>query len=229
MIGSCSMCRKEVPVDRLDARPLPVPAVDAQRVASLYRLMRSLLKAPDTKIYFDRNSPKGRHLRDLAEARYVSNPRRIVGNHYVTEMVSIPLACRECSDTELARLIQAGIEWAAERDAATKAKAETRRRLEEKRASEPKLKEVVTTQSNEGGRSPLPARLRFLVLRRDGFRCVYCGRAATGGLVLHVDHVIPKSTGGLDAEENLVTSCSDCNLGKAATFLEPLERDTENA
>lgn len=110
--------------------------------------------------------------------------------------------------------------------AAADAKAEAQRHLAEKRAAELMLKQRDAGQATEGGRSPIPARLRFLVLRRDGFRCVYCGRAASGGLVLHIDHVLPKSRGGVDVEDNLVTACSDCNLGKAATLVTPdVERD----
>jgi hypothetical protein len=56
--------------------------------------------------------------------------------------------------------------------------------------------------------------LRFSVLRRDGFRCVYCGATAKEQK-LHVDHVYPKSMGGTDDESNLVTSCEPCNLGKS--------------
>ncbi len=65
-------------------------------------------------------------------------------------------------------------------------------------------------------RDPLPARLRFGILQRDGFRCRYCGRAGSApGVVLHVDHVIPIAAGGATAEGNLLTACEECNLGKA--------------
>ena len=58
--------------------------------------------------------------------------------------------------------------------------------------------------------------LRYEVLRRDGFRCRYCGRSAeTEGVALHVDHFTPVSQGGSDEPDNLLTACSDCNLGKA--------------
>lgn len=57
-------------------------------------------------------------------------------------------------------------------------------------------------------------RLRFEVLKRDGFRCRYCGANAASSL-LHVDHVIPVSGGGSSDPENLVTACSECNLGKS--------------
>lgn len=47
------------------------------------------------------------------------------------------------------------------------------------------------------------------VLRRDGFRCVYCGGHATT-----VDHVLPRSRGGPDSWENLVACCVRCNNTK---------------
>lgn len=57
--------------------------------------------------------------------------------------------------------------------------------------------------------------LRFRVLARDDFRCVYCGRTPKNdGVVLEVDHVYPKSKGGKDTMDNLVTACRDCNQGK---------------
>lgn len=60
----------------------------------------------------------------------------------------------------------------------------------------------------------LPPRLRFSVLQRDRFTCQYCGRKAPD-VVLHVDHILPKSRGGTDVAENLKTACADCNLGKS--------------
>ncbi|MDO8733568.1 MAG: HNH endonuclease [Elusimicrobiota bacterium] len=57
---------------------------------------------------------------------------------------------------------------------------------------------------------------RFVILSRDGFRCVYCGRTPTGdGVALFVDHIIPFSQGGLTVNENLCTACFDCNIGKS--------------
>lgn len=61
--------------------------------------------------------------------------------------------------------------------------------------------------------------LRFRILHRDNFKCVYCGRAAKDGVILHVDHVYPKSLGGGYEEENLVTACFECNLGKKDCIL----------
>ena len=60
-------------------------------------------------------------------------------------------------------------------------------------------------------------RLRFLVMKRDNFKCCMCGRspATTPGLELHIDHIVPWSKGGETVIDNLQTLCSDCNLGKS--------------
>ena len=65
-------------------------------------------------------------------------------------------------------------------------------------------------------------RLRFSILLRDGFRCLSCGRSPlkSSGVELHVDHVIPWSSGGETVRENLKTKCADCNLGKGNAFRE---------
>ncbi len=49
------------------------------------------------------------------------------------------------------------------------------------------------------------------ILRRDGYRCQYCGTTAGN---LTVDHIVPKSRGGNDSWENLVTACVSCNNKK---------------
>ena len=62
--------------------------------------------------------------------------------------------------------------------------------------------------------------LRFKVLKRDGFRCQYCGRSAKDGAVLEVDHIIPKSKGGTNDMDNLITACRECNRGKRDKLLD---------
>lgn len=57
-------------------------------------------------------------------------------------------------------------------------------------------------------------RVRYEVLRRDGFICRYC---KAGDKPLTVDHVIPVSLGGSDDPTNLVAACRECNQGKAST------------
>lgn len=60
-------------------------------------------------------------------------------------------------------------------------------------------------------------RLRFLVMRRDGFRCCNCGRspATEPGVILHIDHSMAWSKGGSTTYDNLQTLCSVCNIGKS--------------
>ncbi len=45
---------------------------------------------------------------------------------------------------------------------------------------------------------------------RDRHRCQYCGSERH----LTVDHVVPRSKGGTDTWDNLVTSCAPCNRKK---------------
>lgn len=57
-------------------------------------------------------------------------------------------------------------------------------------------------------------KIRFEVFKRDGFICQYCGGTPPES-VLEVDHIQPKSKGGSDDMNNLVTSCFSCNRGKS--------------
>jgi hypothetical protein len=59
-------------------------------------------------------------------------------------------------------------------------------------------------------------RVRYEVLRRDGYRCRYCGTTADA-VQLRVDHVVPVALGGSDDPSNLVAACDDCNSGKTST------------
>lgn len=55
------------------------------------------------------------------------------------------------------------------------------------------------------------------VLHRDGHRCAYCsGPAET------VDHVLPRSRGGLHEWTNVVAACGRCNHRKADRLLSEL-------
>lgn len=49
------------------------------------------------------------------------------------------------------------------------------------------------------------------LLRRDKHICAYCGR---GDLPLTIDHIVPKSLGGEDSWNNLITACLPCNNKK---------------
>ena len=58
----------------------------------------------------------------------------------------------------------------------------------------------------------------MIFLKRDGFRCVLCGRSAADGVKLHVDHIKPIAKGGKTVEFNLRTLCEHCNWGKSDKF-----------
>jgi len=60
-------------------------------------------------------------------------------------------------------------------------------------------------------------RLRFLVMRRDDFKCRIDGRspATHPGTILEVDHITAWDIGGETVMENLQTLCQKCNGGKS--------------
>jgi hypothetical protein len=72
-------------------------------------------------------------------------------------------------------------------------------------------------------REAISRKLRFEVLKRDGFRCVYCGIPAAGATLV-LDHVIPVAEGGATEERNLVAACEPCNQGKGKRPLGIAER-----
>lgn len=51
---------------------------------------------------------------------------------------------------------------------------------------------------------------RANIFRRDGYQCGYCGSRKD----LTLDHVLPRSAGGRDTWENLLTACQSCNTQK---------------
>lgn len=60
-------------------------------------------------------------------------------------------------------------------------------------------------------------RLRFVVMRRDNFKCMICGKspATDPTITLHIDHIKAWVNGGETVLENLQTLCSVCNIGKS--------------
>lgn len=68
------------------------------------------------------------------------------------------------------------------------------------------LKFVYVKFKSRGG----PRYSRNGVLKRDNYTCLYCGKHGST-----VDHVIPKSQGGISSWENSVTACRKCNEKKA--------------
>ena len=58
---------------------------------------------------------------------------------------------------------------------------------------------------------------RAALMRRDNYRCAYCGRHGET-----IDHVIPRSRGGMHTWENTVAACQMCNHRKADRLLSEL-------
>lgn len=56
-----------------------------------------------------------------------------------------------------------------------------------------------------------------LVSARAGYLCEYChAPEAVFNLSFEVEHILPKSAGGTDDEDNPALSCRSCNLYKSA-------------
>ena len=52
------------------------------------------------------------------------------------------------------------------------------------------------------------------ILKRDGYKCVICGRGKKDGIDLHIDHIKPKDFGGEAIIENGQTLCAQHNFIK---------------
>ncbi len=87
------------------------------------------------------------------------------------------------------------------------------------------LEEDSSQNLRKGIKLPTVIRLRYFIkvpyrelaltrknlLQRDNNCCQYCGYK---GNRLSIDHVIPRSRGGLDSWENVTTACLSCNVKK---------------
>lgn len=51
---------------------------------------------------------------------------------------------------------------------------------------------------------------RANIFRRDKHTCAYCGARTD----LTIDHILPRSIGGRESWENLITACQSCNAKK---------------
>jgi len=73
--------------------------------------------------------------------------------------------------------------------------------------------------SNVHGSKWIRPERRLALYIRDGFRCAYCGvdlkDAAPATVTL--DHLLPRTFGGDNANTNLVTACRACNSSRQET------------
>ncbi len=74
-------------------------------------------------------------------------------------------------------------------------------------------------------RTTLSPQLHGRLVAVDDHRCAYCRTAqATSGYPMEIDHVIPRSRGGVTTFDNLCFACHRCNLFKRAVteMVDPL-------
>lgn len=63
---------------------------------------------------------------------------------------------------------------------------------------------------------------RFIIFERDEFRCVYCGKSSIENKTeLHLEHIHPRSKGGTNNIDNIITSCNTCNGEKGDMKIKP--------
>jgi 5-methylcytosine-specific restriction endonuclease McrA len=71
---------------------------------------------------------------------------------------------------------------------------------------------LLTGYEGQGERAVVFSRRN--IFKRDRYTCIYCG-SQPGTEELTIDHVLPKSRGGLSSWENCVLACVECNKRKA--------------
>ena len=109
--------------------------------------------------------------------------------------------------------------WAAE-TILTMLIKEHRKSKKKKEREKRRLEYQDRRMANDEEHAKVTRAMRYDVLRRDGFRCVKCGRGLEDGVKLHVDHIKPISRGGKSVLDNLQTLCEDCNCGKGNKYEE---------
>ena len=100
--------------------------------------------------------------------------------------------------------------WAAE-TILTMLIKEHRKSKKKKEREKRRLEYQDRRMANDEEHAKVTRAMRYDVLRRDGFRCVKCGRG---------DHIKPVSRGGKSVMDNLQTLCEDCNCGKGNKYEE---------
>jgi len=81
------------------------------------------------------------------------------------------------------------------------------------------------------GEKPLTSEEGMNILKRDLFRCQYCGldgmASFENSLIMSVDFVIPRARKGKKDQRNLVAACRPCNLVKGRHVFSSFEEAKE--
>jgi hypothetical protein len=67
---------------------------------------------------------------------------------------------------------------------------------------------------------------RGAVFKRDNFGCQYCQKQLTSKQIT-LDHIVPKSRGGISSFENCVAACYECNIKKGSKLLNEIGMSLE--
>lgn len=59
-----------------------------------------------------------------------------------------------------------------------------------------------------------PSEIKVQIFKRDGYKCVVCGRGPKDGVEICADHLVPKDKGGTNVLDNGQTLCMEHNLMK---------------
>lgn len=94
---------------------------------------------------------------------------------------------------------------------------EVESKLDDENITEDSVSDEILLKAKEAAEQRIrvmPA-MRWRVFQRDGWKCVSCGRGSENDVILHVDHIVPRSKGGKDELDNYQTLCHPCNVGKS--------------
>ncbi len=96
--------------------------------------------------------------------------------------------------------------------------SKAKERFEDARIRSPRLAlvppEVILLKGYQGQGERSVVFSRKNIFKRDRYTCQYCG-AQPGPEALTIEHIVPRSKGGVSSWENCVLACVECNKRKA--------------
>ena len=73
------------------------------------------------------------------------------------------------------------------------------------------IPQSVCDRYGDSERGNLSGPVRVFVLQRDGYRCTHCLRLRSPRRILTIDHIVPRSKGGISHPDNLRVLCRRCH------------------